>query len=127
MAGSVYQLGTPEDHRARGERNLKLAEQLDSIMRYDWAVTVRFYSALHYAHARLSQAGAKRVESHGGRDAMIAVDSELKKCYTEYSELFERSRDARYSVSVVMTERDSQTAKNQLENIRRVVESSLGV
>lgn len=62
----------------------------------DWAVTVLFYSALHYIDAYLAARGHYDPGGHDVRDDLIRSDPNVRPVYNWYARLKSFSRSARY-------------------------------
>lgn len=62
----------------------------------DWAVTVLFYTALHYIDAYLATVGQLDPGSHDVRDSLIGRYAPTRQVWREYRRLKSFSRSARY-------------------------------
>lgn len=82
----------------------------------DWAITVLFYSAVHYVDAYLSSR-TKRQPDHVGREQEIQRDVFLSSMWREYRELERMSRDARYELAP-FTESHFRKARLLLKRIK---------
>jgi hypothetical protein len=119
MHRSNYRLGTRDEHWQKGKRNEELAARLAGINENEWAVTIRFYAAVHYAHAVLCGMGVPHIGTHDRRSTLI--QEKLPGCYNEYAELSERSRDARYGLTPFESS-DADEADSYLDRVRSVAE-----
>ena len=61
----------------------------------DWAISMLFYSAVHYVGAYFAKHGLT-YRMHQTRDNAVARDPNLSNVYGEYRELEHFSRQARY-------------------------------
>ncbi len=89
-------------HLEKALQNENLAEALSHSFA-DWAVTLFFYSALHYVHAMLAVAGF-HPESHEATGPHVRKHPGLKKIWAEYRSLHIASRNARYYVTKITPE-----------------------
>ena len=87
-------------HLKRAEENEKLADAMPQRDGFstDWAITVRFYSSLHYIDAFLA---GKQVHplDHDARDSEVERNGSLTDIYKEYRRLKDWSRAARYDIA----------------------------
>ena len=85
------------DHIAKAEANELLAHTLQ-VSYPDWALTVLFYSALHWVDAVLDGLNGASVhpQRHRDRHSFIAQDPQLRVFEPEYSSLWNMSENARY-------------------------------
>lgn len=85
-----------EEHLAVAKRNEEFAQLLAEKTRYiDWAVTILYYSALHYVDAVLAVSQIHPA-NHSDRHTAIGRNDSLKRVYAEYRTLEAASRNARY-------------------------------
>ena len=84
-------------HRRQAEHNKQFLHWLDpDVTQYlDWAVTVIFYTALHFVEWLLATKGLHS-GTHDNRHQAIGRVSELKPIYPDYRELETQSRQSRY-------------------------------
>jgi uncharacterized protein YktB (UPF0637 family) len=84
----------------RAQCNEKLAQKLnlDDPCEVDWAVTMLFYSALHYISAYQSSMGRAAI-NHQHRDELIENNASLRPIYPDYRFLKDRSEQARYQIA----------------------------
>jgi hypothetical protein len=84
-------------HRRQAEHNKQFLDWLDlDVTEYlDWAVTVIFYTALHFVEWLLA---TKNLHSdfHANRHQVMGRVSELKRIWPDYQELEFQSRRSRY-------------------------------
>ncbi len=93
-------------------------DQMDQSVYSDWAMTVLFYTALHYVDALLAQHGILGPGGHDVRDNHVARQSELRPISHLYFRLKSRSRNARYYCRR-FNQAEIQRAQNQdLEGIK---------
>lgn len=91
---------TRDDHLRRAEQNETFARSLnlDENFNVDWAITLLFYSALHYIDAYFAQKSF-HPPNHLGRDAAIGNNPVLDFIYRDYRRLKHRSEKARYEIA----------------------------
>ena len=85
----------------------------------DWAITMLFYSALHYIDAFLDGKGM-HPRNHTVRDDEIQNNGSIKAIYRDYRFLKHRSRAARYEIANY-TEREFTAAQKSLEAIKQLL------
>lgn len=83
------------EHISKAERNEKFAETVSKTAYIEWAVTMLFYSALHYVDAILA-ASAVHPETHTQRGDAIGTNPTLQAVRAEYRILETLSKNARY-------------------------------
>lgn len=97
-------MGSFTEHISHSERNLDFLSKVnDSINeRWDWQVTVCFYSALHLMNAHIVAKTGKNYLSHSQVAQVINPFNELsvarldEATYLSYNKLFQLSRRSRY-------------------------------
>lgn len=89
---------TAHIEKAERNANFALSLSLDSPAKIDWALVALFYAALHYIEAYLDATAGIHLRSHDSRDRMIGRESNLKKIFSEYSDLKYYGYNARYEV-----------------------------
>lgn len=90
---------------------------------WDWAVTGKFYAALHYVEAYLATRNpAIHSRNHAVRDSNIQADSVLKTLYVDYRELESECHDARYDASLTFSQGDVERLERNLDRIRKVLQ-----
>jgi hypothetical protein len=94
-------LPSREDHLKQARHNSEFYDSIDKSLFPDWAVTVLFYTALHYIDSFLAQIkpppGIHPLK-HQVRDNAVALVAELKPIFANYSFLKNQSFNARYKV-----------------------------
>ena len=91
-------------HLRQANSNLEFLGKVNRLdpHRYDWQVTIAFYSALHLVNAHLCEYGAHYRSHHDVKDAINPVrrrpSALSRQAYTDYQKLFRLSRRARYLV-----------------------------
>lgn len=114
-----------DDHVDQAKHNFDFFQSLDKETYSDWAVTVLFYTALHYIDAFLATQSI-HPGSHDIRDKYVNRVSQLKPLYPSYSFLKNHSRNARYSPPTSFTGSDvSQLESVHLRTIRTSIETLL--
>lgn len=89
---------------------------------WDWAVTAKFYAALHYVEAYLATKNPTvHSRNHSVRDSNIQADPLLRTLYVDYRELESECHDARYDASLTFSQADVNRLERNLENIRKVI------
>ena len=83
------------EHIAKAEWNEKLANTLSRTAFLDWAITVTFYSALHYVDSVLACSGT-HPENHTARSDAMTSAAILFQIRKEYRLLETLSRNSRY-------------------------------
>ena len=91
-------------HLEQANSNLEFLGKVNGVdpQRYDWQVTVAFYSALHLVNAHLCDYGLRYRSHHDVREAISPVGRDTKpsalpkSVYLDYQKLFRLSRRARY-------------------------------
>jgi uncharacterized protein (UPF0332 family) len=120
-----WRLPAKEEHLEKAERNEQLARLLATTSFKDWAVTVYFYSILHYAHAVLAVYG-QHPRSHEATAPLVRTNQVLRKIWHEYRMMQIASRNARYYVAEITPQHlhDIQVAYNVTS---AYIRSELGV
>jgi hypothetical protein len=108
-------------HLRKATENETLASQLDlsKPSAPNWAITMSFYSAVHYVEAYFFKRG-KNYRLHTERGSAIRRDGRIKDIWRQYSRLQDASENARYEKDFFT---DAQFAKIRpnLEEIKRVI------
>ena len=89
------------EHLKRARENEKLAQalkKLKSSSGVDWAITVLFYSALHYVDAFLAGKNCHPL-THEDRNDEIEANGSLAGIFNDYRRLEDLSREARYNIA----------------------------
>ena len=85
-----------QEHLVQAGHNETFFGRIDVGSFSDWAVTVLFYSALHYIDAYLATQGYYDPGGHDVREDLIRRDSNVRPLYPSYARLKNFSRSARY-------------------------------
>jgi hypothetical protein len=100
-------MATPEEHKAKALHNERFLDvpELTGSEFVDWAVTVLFYSALHWMRALAAQEGyqIKAYKSYrkgilGEEEVFTGTPVFTQQAFEWYSHLKDDSRDARYEM-----------------------------
>ena len=90
------------EHLRRAQENESLAVGLlgeaDKPYCTDWAITLLFYSAVHWVDGYLAQKN-QRPTSHLHRDTIIETNGSLTAIYRDYRRLKDMSEEARYNIA----------------------------
>jgi len=90
---------------------------------WDWAVTGKFYTALHYVEAYLAtKKPTVHSHNHAIRDSNIQNDPLLRTLYVDYRELESECHDARYDPTLTFSQADVQRLEKNLDKIRKVLQ-----
>lgn len=83
-------------HKSQALSNEALAPTLDSHAP-DWAITVRFYAALHWVRGYLASLGFTNIESHEDTFTLLNNETQLSaKTIGRYRKFYNLSKKARY-------------------------------
>jgi hypothetical protein len=107
------------EHLKRAQENEKLAtalKKLRSPSGIDWAITVLFYSALHYIDAFLAGKNCHPL-THDNRNDEIEANGCLSEISNDYRRLEDMSREARYNVAEYPAEK-FEIAKRRFDRIK---------
>jgi hypothetical protein len=110
-------------HLSKSQQNEEFADALDISQQIalEWAITAKFYSALHFVQAYLvSRSTTNTPVSHGARATAIQRDAMISGAYEDYRELQDLSREARYDYSS-FNPGDLKFAQERLESIKSIV------
>jgi len=118
-------LATKEEHLDKAAHNEKLAEVLSQTAFLDWAVTVFFYSALHYAHVILAING-QHPTSHETTGPLVRKNTALKKIRPEYESMRIASRNARYYATEI-TAQHLADVRTDFNTLRTYIRDQLGL
>lgn len=108
------------EHRKKYQDNRDLLNNelsFDNSKRYNWILTVAFYSALHLVEARLASYGFHG-RNHTLRENMVYQYSDFINIRAKYKDLHTKSIVARYSGKNI-TEEKARTAIKYLEDIEK--------
>ncbi len=109
---------TAKEHRAQAEHNEFFVATLQNPF-WDWAVTATFYAALHYVDAFLMTKGIDP-EFHPDRNEYVRNDPTLTKIRSNYRQLQNDSRSARYDV-VPYSQEDVRLLQEELKAIKNLL------
>lgn len=117
---------TKNEHIKKAERNEAFAFFLAEKTKYlDWAITILFYSALHYIDAVLAVSLADP-EDHKERKAQMSVNDTTKRVYQEYRTLETASWNSRYFAMPIESD-DWNKVKPEFDTLRGHIRSRLGL
>lgn len=85
-----------DEHLAQAKHNARFYGSFDRSVFKDWAVTVLFYTSLHYIDAFLAHRANIHPVKHKTRDNAVGTVAELKPIFGHYSALKNASFNARY-------------------------------
>lgn len=114
---------TTEQHIEKAEHNELFAGQMNKGLPIgrDWAVTLLFYSAVHFVGAYFARKRA-HFHSHRQRDSAIAREAALLAIYPDYRDLEDFSRKARYDRPVgYFTASEVQELTDALQRIKGAI------
>jgi hypothetical protein len=106
------------EHLKKAQNNESLAGALNITVSHcaEWAVTMLFYSALHYVDSFLAGKETHPL-NHDSRDSEIENNGTLTGIYKDYRRLKDMSRAARYEIPDY-SELDVNKARARLRNIK---------
>jgi hypothetical protein len=112
-------------HLNQARHNFAFFQSFDKALYPDWAVTLLFYTALHYVDAFLATK-LMIPGSHVERDKCLRMVSQLKPLYYDYCHLKNSSHNARYAPPTAFTTQyiNNLEAKH-LANIRASIQAVL--
>jgi uncharacterized protein (UPF0332 family) len=84
--------------RAEGNESLARSQNLNDSLEVDWAITMLFYSALHYIDGFLAGKNF-HPRDHDARDSEVGNNGTLSPIYNDYRKLKDASRSARYDIA----------------------------
>ena len=113
-----WEMASKDDHLWQANHNEQLYSQLSNTDFLDWAVTLIFYSALHYVDAYLATKNVHIQFDHGARERWITRDSNLRRIQRQYWDLKDASEDARYKVRHFRQAEVESLKENQFEMIK---------
>lgn len=92
-------MGNMRFHIDKAERNEQffLHHNLRTSPFNEWGVTVLFYAAVHYVDAVLAQESGLHPTKHPDRNTGVAKSPTIGLIYSAYKDLYDRSKDARYT------------------------------
>jgi uncharacterized protein (UPF0332 family) len=112
------------EHLKRAQENEKLAHALKKLRTpsgVDWAITVLFYSALHYVDAFLAGKNCHPL-THEDRNDEIEANGSLAEIANDCRRLEDLSREARYNIAEYPPEKFA-IARARFERIKDHVTS----
>lgn len=120
----------PEQHLQQAQHNAKIAPSLDKAAP-DWALTIRFYAALHWARAYLISKGQTTKSHLATLNALGALaDHGLfsRKALRRYKFLYGLSLEARYNfLPLQKASLKIPMAQKALEEVQREVSQRLPI
>ncbi len=122
-------LGRAEHHRNVAQVLItQAAASLTQHPPLDWAAVAAFYAAVHLANAYLWETQRYEPGDHRLRSAAIVRASALRAAAPAYESLRALAYQARYASSFTVPRRAIEaTVNTDLEQVRRVVLSALGL
>jgi uncharacterized protein (UPF0332 family) len=118
-------LSLKPEHISKAERNEKFAQTVAQTAYLDWAVTITFYSALHYVDAILAVSGV-HPDSHTQRGDAIGTNATLRTVRPEYRILETLSQNARYR-SMKIEPADLRRAQENFSTLRSHLRQRMGL
>ena len=113
------------EHISKADRNEAFAVTVSKTAYLDWAVTIIFYSALHYVDAVLAVSGI-HPDNHAQRGAAIGTNATLRVVRGEYRILETLSQNARYR-SMRIDGGDLQEAQKNFDTLKAHLRSRMGL
>ena len=115
-----------EDHLNQVSQNKAFLQSINRTAYPDWAITVIFYTALHYIDALLAKENV-HPGSHDRRDNYVTRRHELRTIAKDYFRLKNSSRTARYNPPTKFTHQNvDQLEMTHLKNIETQITPLLG-
>jgi len=115
-------MATQKEHISKADNNASFAKSLElkSQVNIDWALTALFYSGVHYVDAYLEKIGSlpHMHDTHGKRDKLVVLDSNLNKIRNEYFDLKNFGIAARYYCRATKAEKVTKEAIPALEKLK---------
>jgi hypothetical protein len=123
-------MASQAEHRTQAERNEDFFGTFDisGAKFLDWAVTVLFYSALHYLRSLMSKHGYLNVSSYGDMDRAFERLAVLKRnpdIYVDYRGLKDDSWAARYNMWRPAPSEVVELRDNEFQRVRHFVIANL--
>ncbi len=89
------------EHLTKSQQNEEFVKTIDvsQMIGIEWAITVKFYAALHYVQAYFASRSGRTPATHDRRATAIQRDPLISGAYDDYRELEDISREARYDFS----------------------------
>ena len=94
-----------DDHLAQARHNAQFYAAVDKSAFKDWAITILFYTGLHYIDAFLAQRANLHPPINKARDNMVTTVAELKPIAPDYFALKNGSFNARYMPPTKFTDK----------------------
>ena len=113
------------EHISKAEANEKFVATVAQTAYLDWAVTIIFYSALHYVDAVLA-ASSVHPDNHTKRSHAIGANATLLTIRPEYRVLETLSKNARYR-SIKIDGPDLEEEQKNFEILRTLLRSRIGL
>jgi uncharacterized protein (UPF0332 family) len=122
-------MATPREHREKALHNERFleAQNLPRGEFIDWAVTVLFYSALHWMRALAAQEGYQ-IRSYQEEERIFQLVPTLaqdQRVYAWYRQLKDESRDVRYEIKQVSPADFEDLQQNYFNPFKTFVTSKL--
>lgn len=95
-----------DDHLNQARHNAHFYTTVDKSAFKDWAITVLFYTGLHYIDAFLAQRANLHPPIHKARDNMVTTVAELRPIASDYFALKNGSFNARYMPPTRFTDKN---------------------
>ena len=112
---------TETEHRQQAESNLRFLDHVDEAHFPDWAVTVRFYSAVHLVNQVLVRNGFS-TDNHDDRKRHLQIH--FKALWNVYQKLWTLAQRARYLCRPITVSHVTDSA-TWLERIQGMVDHLL--
>ncbi|MGH7331871.1 MAG: hypothetical protein ACREKS_03810 [Candidatus Rokuibacteriota bacterium] len=106
-----------DDHLGQARHNAQFYATIDKATFRDWAITVLFYTGLHYIDAVLAGNNI-HPSKHNMRDKPVTTVKELRPIAIDYFALKNRSFNARYEPPTKYTDKDVSDSEGHLARIR---------
>lgn len=123
-------MATKEKHLKKAQHNEQFLSTFDlnTTAFLDWVVTGIFYSALHYIRALAAKYQFTNISSYGEMDNLFSRISIFKNnpdIFSEYRQLKDDSRDARYEMVVFSPSDVNDLINNELQKIKSFILANL--
>jgi hypothetical protein len=102
-----------DDHLEQARHNVQFYASIDRTVFKDWAVTVLFYTGLHYIDAFLAEKRSIHPPKHKQRDTLVSTVTELRPILADYFALKNGSFNARYMPPTRFTDQYVSNLENQ--------------
>jgi hypothetical protein len=114
-----------DEHISKAERNEQFANVVGQGKFIEWAITILFYSALHYVDAVLA-VSVIHPDSHSQRDDAIGKNDTLMRVRPEYRTLETLSQNSRYR-SMKIEPSDLHEAQKNFDILRAHLRGRMGL